>query len=93
MASFPDITLTKNVWTDVTAAVGAALGADMIVSNVSLGDFPCRVETAVTSPPVGPIRNGVLVSQESATNAQPDVTESVYATSETGNARISVQVL
>jgi len=92
MASFADITLVKDAWTDVSTVVGEAAGVALIIANVSLGKFPCRVETAATVPPTGPVRNGPLITQEKSAKAVPAVGEKVWATSETGDARINVQV-
>lgn len=92
MSSFADITLVKDAWTDVSTAVGEAAGIALIISNVSLGDFPCRVETAAVVPATSPIRNGVLLGEGISSTATPAVGEKVWVTSETGDAKINVQL-
>lgn len=94
MVSSADITLVKNAWTDLTAVTGAGTGVKLRVSNVtSGGGITCRIETATVEPPTGPIKNGILVRQGGTVDASPVAGDSVFATSEIGGAKVSVQVL
>lgn len=92
MASFDDITLTKGVWTDVSDAVGEAAGTNLLVSNVSASRSTVRVEVSVGVPSSTPIKNGPTVPQDATVRAEPAAGESVWATSEIGDPKISVQL-
>ena len=93
MVSFADITLEKNVWTDLTAVTGVGVGVALIVSNPSTGGGTVvRVEDATVEPPTDPIRNGPALLEGQQLKSSPVAGDSVFATSLLGETRVSVQV-
>lgn len=87
MASFVDVTLLAGVWTNVTSAVGASTGDDLIVQNLS-GNI-IRVEERLAAPPNDGF--GWEVARKSGVTSAPTAGNSVWAISLNANAKIHVE--
>lgn len=48
MVSQPDVALAADTWVNITAAISASAGNDLLVQNI--GETPIRVENSVGAP-------------------------------------------
>jgi len=90
MASLQDVSLPKDTWVDITAAVSAAVGGALDVQNT--GQIPVRIQESVAEP--SSINDlGLVVTHLIQASSTPTALESVWGRAIGGNSNVNVQVV
>ncbi len=89
MSSQPDVPLPADTWVDITTAISASVGDDLIVQNI--GGIQIRVDTDATEPPSADI--GLYVNPKNSAQAITTALEKVWARAIGENSIIHAEVL